>query len=135
MTRPIMGGLLMAAILIAVAATLKYAQNVHGVSPEFSARGFQMAVGITLAVYANFIPKSVPASRGPTPGGGRAQSLLRVAGWAFAVAGLLYTLIWAFAPLADASPISMLAVGCALAATFAYTLWICTRPRDESAAG
>lgn len=121
--RPILSGLVQAGVMIAAAAALKYAESVHAVAPDVAARAMQAIIGLSLAFIANFMPKSVPASRGATAAGGRAQSALRIGGWAFMIAGLLYAAIWALAPLTIAGDIAIVPVAAALVVTIAYALW------------
>jgi hypothetical protein len=125
--RPLLGGLMLGGLMLAVAAIFKYAEHAHAIAPDSATRATQAIIGLALAFYANFIPKNLPAP-------GRMQSAQRVAGWSFAVAGLGYAALWILAPLATADTVSVIVVAAAMAVTLGYALWICTtRPRNANA--
>ena len=54
-------------------------------------------LGLTIAVYANFMTKQ-PAKIPPTERGGRMQQARRVSAWAMVVAGLIYAAASLLAP-------------------------------------
>jgi len=117
--RLILNGLVMGGLLIVAAAILKFAEHAALITPGVSARGGQVAVGLALAAYANFMPKRLAV--------GRQLTALRAGGWAFALAGLAYAALWAFAPLSLAWPASIAVVAAALAICLVFTLWACAR--------
>jgi hypothetical protein len=121
-TRPVLQGLTAAGVLIVATWFLKHS----GLAPDISARAAQAIIGLALAFYANFIPKNFAAS-------GRMQAAQRVAGWAFAAAGLAYAAIWALAPLTMAANLSMIAVASAMVATLFYAIRCLMRPRADGA--
>jgi hypothetical protein len=117
MTRTILGGLTLAGLMILTAVLSKYAQAAHMIAPDTAARAVQVAIGLMLAIYANFMPKRVAAER--------TRIALRAGGWAFTLAGLGYALLWAFAGRALAEPFSTALVASALLVCLAYAAWAC----------
>jgi hypothetical protein len=88
-------------------------------SHELAVRALEVLIGLGLAVYANFIPKSLKAFRSPAAAQ-RAQAALRMAGWAFTLGGLGYAAAAAL-PLPDVAPMAIL--GTATAYVLGYTVW------------
>ena len=127
MSKAIQNGLLLAGLMLAAAISIKISQYAHIFSSDTASRVLEVVIGLFLALYANFMPKSVPATRGPTNAGGRSQAVLRVGGWAFALAGLAFAAIWALAPLNLAQPFSTFVVVLAIVVTLGYAVWACTR--------
>jgi hypothetical protein len=122
MMKGLLGGVALAAAMLAVAWLSRYAQAAHLLAPDAAARGSQVVIGLMLAAYANFMPKRV----GPA----LMQSVLRVGGWVYALAGLVYALAWAVLPLSLAWQVGVAAVGTALAVSIFYVVWACaTRAR------
>lgn len=119
MTRSITGGLLLGGSIIAVAIAIKVSEHAHIISSDEGVRAGQCAIGLGLAFYANYIPKTVAS--------GKRQMTLRVTGWLFMLAGLAYALLSAFAPRPLADNASMAAVATAVVLTIGYTIWACTR--------
>jgi hypothetical protein len=133
--RPLVVSLAAAGLLLAAAAGLKYAESIGLIGRDMSARTIQVIIGLMLAAYANFMPKSLGSPRGSTEAARWAQSALRVGGWSFAIAGLGYALMWALAPLDIADVISMAIVMSAMVATLGYTVRAyvaCRRNADPS---
>jgi len=118
--KPLIASLAVAALMLAVAAGLKYAESASMIGREMSARTIQVVIGLMLAGYANFMPKSLGSPRSSAEAARWAQSALRVGGWSFAIAGLGYALMWALAPLEIADVMSILIVGSAMVATLGY---------------
>jgi len=104
--KPIRGGLAMAALFLAIAASFKAAQTHLLMSPDLAGHSTDIIIGLSLALYGNFIPKQ-PARTS------HHQATLRASGWAFTLAGLIYALIWLVAPAPVAFPIAITAVGAA----------------------
>lgn len=119
MTRSITGGLLLGGALLAIAAAIKTVEHMNLISSDVAVRAGQCAIGLSLAFYANYIPKTVAS--------GKRQTSLRVTGWLFMLAGLAYALLSAFAPRPLADSASMAAVATAAVLTIGYTIWACTR--------
>lgn len=122
MMKGLLGGVALAAAMIAVAWLSRYAQAAHLLAPDVAARGGQVVIGLMLAIYANFMPKRI----GPA----LMQAVLRVGGWVYALAGLVYALAWAVLPLSLAWQVGVAAVGTAVAVSLGYVVWACaTRAR------
>jgi hypothetical protein len=117
MTRTLLSGLTLGGLMILAAVLAKYAQAAHMIAPDTATRLVQVAIGLSLAVYANFMPKRVAAER--------TRIALRAGGWAFTLAGLGSALLWAFADLALAEPVSTALVGSALLICLGYAVWAC----------
>lgn len=122
--------IVLALVFVGGALALKFAQHRHLITPDFSTRAFQAAIGLVLAAYGNLIPKSEPECGDVWSA--RKQSLLRTGGWLFTIAGLSYAAIWLAAPLERASDFGMAVVGTATAITLAYTLWVAATSRRRS---
>ena len=116
--KSIRGSLAMAALFLAIAACFKAAQTGHLISPDLAGHSTDIIIGLSLALYGNFIPKQ-PASSG------QHQAILRASGWAFTLAGLTYALIWLVAPANLAFPIAITAVACATLLSATRTLRAC----------
>jgi len=127
-SRPIVQGLALGAVMLAAAAALKLAGHAGLVSQEMVGRGGQAIVGLMLAVYANFIPKTPPAAVSH-PLAHRGQALLRLTGWAYTVAGLIYAAASLFAPLGLSTTLSVGAVLAAFVLSLGCFVWICVQRR------
>ncbi len=115
-------GIALAAALLIGAACIKYAQHHHLLSGSAAERGSQVITGLILAIYANFIPKRPRVAPGSAPTE-RMRPTLRLTGGAFAVAGLAYAGLWAFAPMDVAFPLSIVVMAGAIAVSLGYCLW------------
>jgi hypothetical protein len=82
-------------------------------------RALQVFSGLVLAVYANFLPKTLGTFREPMSAM-RMEAVLRVSGWAFMLGGLGYALT-SLLPLPDTVPIALL--GTATAYVLGYSAW------------
>jgi hypothetical protein len=80
----------------------------------------QVVIGLTLAAYANLMPKDVGRWRASATAAARAQSALRVGGWSMTLAGLAHAGIWAFAPLPVAHVAAIAVVASAMLITLIY---------------
>jgi len=96
-SKPIQQGLVWAGALIGTAILLKAAQTYHLIGADAVTRGNQAVMGLTIAVYANFMTKE-PAKIPPTERGGRMQAARRVTAWAMLVAGLIYAAVSLLVP-------------------------------------
>jgi small-conductance mechanosensitive channel len=133
--KPIMTSLVLAALLLAGAAALKYAQHAGMIDADIATRATHTMFGLLLAYYGNVIPKRLCASRS-IAADARKQSVLRVSGWSFMLAGLAYAAFSALAPQALASAGAIAAVALALAITLVYALWSATTcPKGVDASG
>ena len=122
----------LAAIILAVAAGLRYAEGAGTLGAEGARRIMQVLVGLSLAAYANFMPKQIGRARRSPEAESRTQAVLRVGGWSMTLAGLAYAGLWALAPLPVADVASMIVVAAALAVTFGYAIWSFTVCRSAA---
>lgn len=111
------GGIVVLALLASVAHT-------NGViTPDTATRIVLAATGLMVAWFGNRMPKTFSPSA-------RARSVTRVGGWSMAISGLIYAVLWAFAPFDIA-----LFAGCgAIIAGIAITTLYCLSLRRTNAA-
>jgi hypothetical protein len=87
-------------------------------------RGLNVVLGLAFVVYGNAIPKMMDTT---PPGTVReatvAQAVSRVAGWSVTLAFVVWTVVWAFAPLPIAKIASIAAVVANLAVLVGYSIW------------
>lgn len=126
-SKPILHGLAVAGVMLVGSAGLKLAESLQLIDGDTVMRGSQVIVGLALAAYANSIPKSPPSPVVGDRVDGRATPILRVAGWAFTLAGLAYAAFFAFAPAALSGRLSMMAAVGAIAVTLGYCVWTMRR--------
>ena len=110
----------LAALIVGMAAGLRYAQSLDLIGPDAARRIMQVTIGLMLAAYSNLMPKDVGPWRSSAAAVARTQSALRVGGWSMTLAGLAYAGLWAFAPLAIADVASMAVVASAMLITMGY---------------
>ena len=116
---PIRTGLLVAAAMLVAAVLLKGAGYLGLISHETVVRAAQALLGLMLAVYGNAMPKALP--KGATGG---TQTVLRVGGWAFTLAGLAYAGLSLFAPATISTQASVAAVVVAMVISLAAVVWV-----------
>jgi hypothetical protein len=127
MSKSILNGLAWAGVLIVSALILKFAEGQHAIGQDAAERGFQAVIGLTLAVYANFMTKR-PNTHSPDEFGARKQAALRLGAWLFFISGLIYAGASAFAPHPMDEYLALGAVGTALIVSAANFIRACTRP-------
>ena len=122
-------GLAVAAFLLATAFGLNYAEGAGLVEAEWKRRIMQVIFGLTLAIYANTMPKQIGAARGSLEAQSRTQTALRVGGWSFTLAGLAYAGFWAFAPvqIADFGSEAVLLTGFIVALAYSGSAYAACR--------
>lgn len=108
-----------AGLFLAAAWGLKLAERSGLINHAMVLRSVQALIGLGLAVYANFIPKSLGAFRNPAAAQ-RAQSALRTAGWAFTLGGLGYA-VTSVLRVPDVVPVILLST--ATAYVLGYVVW------------
>ncbi|HVU19790.1 MAG TPA: hypothetical protein VHE09_03600 [Rhizomicrobium sp.] len=111
-SKPILNGLAWAGVLIVSALVLKFAEGQHTIGLDAADRGFQVVLGLTLAIYANFMTKR-PTTHTADETGARKQAALRLGAWLFCISGLIYAAASAFAPHPLDEYLAMGAVGTA----------------------
>lgn len=132
MKRPITYSLITAAIMLIAAGALRYADTMHWLGSGGRERGIGVIIGLMLALMANVMPKMLPDHEQSVEGARRRQSVLRVSGWLFTLAGLGYAALSAFAPPEIAFPASIALVAGALVIAFGYTVACITRSRQDA---
>ena len=126
MSKSILNGLVWAGVLIVSAVILKFAQGQHTIGHDAAERGIQVVIGVTLAIYANFMTKR-PTTHGADARGGRMQAALRTGAWLFCISGLIYAAASAFAPHPLDEYLSMGAIGTAVVVSAGNFVRACTR--------
>lgn len=116
--------LVTAGTFIGGAFAFRIAEHAGLMSHEVAVRALQVFSGLALAVYANFLPKTLGTYRDPDSAK-RMEQVLRVGGWAFTLGGLAFA-VTAFLPLPDAVPIALL--GSATAYVLGYSAWAFMEP-------
>lgn len=107
-SRTIVLNIRLALATLVVAVLLKAAARAHLFGVESTTRSAQMLIGLFLAVFANFIPKKDGAS-----------VMTRRTGWAFALAGVAYAIMWAVLPVDVAFPFGLAVIGVVTVGVFA----------------
>jgi len=110
-----------ALLILGASAGLSYAQSLGLIGADAAKRTMQVIIGLTLAAYANMMPKDVGRWQASAVAVARAQSALRVGGWSMTLAGLAHAGLWAFAPLQVANVAGMIAVASAMLVTLIYS--------------
>jgi hypothetical protein len=101
------------------ALALKAIEKTGYLSHAAMVQAFQVFSGLALAVYANFLPKSLGTFRNPAMAMCM-ESVLRVSGWAYTLGGLAFA-ITSLLPVPDAVPVALL--GTATAYVMGYSIW------------
>jgi hypothetical protein len=116
--------LISAGSYIAGALALKAAEKAGLMSHADTVRAFQVFSGVGLAVYANFLPKSLGRFRDPAAAM-RMEAVLRVSGWAYMLGGVGYA-VTSLLPLPLEVSVAVLGSATAYAvgyAAFAFSPW------------
>ncbi|MGZ6048915.1 MAG: hypothetical protein ACXWKN_10995 [Phenylobacterium sp.] len=109
---------------LAGAFLLKIAERAGYLPPDTAAKALQVFNGLALAVYANFLPKTLGTFRNPAQALCMEQ-ILRASGWAFMLGGLGFA-ITSLLPLREEVPLAVL--GSATAYVLGYSIWaFCVR--------
>ena len=108
-----------AGVYIGGALALKAAEKAGLLPPDTGVRALQVFSGLVLAVYANFLPKTLGSFRDPVSAM-RMEQVLRVSGWAYMLGGLGFA-VTSLLPLPDAIPLAVL--GTATAYVLGYSAW------------
>ncbi len=132
--KPVLYSLVLAAVIVVGAVLLAVARKQGWVEGDLVTRGFNVIMGLALAVYGNTIPKMIDGAPLRSINDAKMrQSVGRVTAWAMTLGFLTWTGLWAFAPKAIAQVGSMIAVGTTVVVTLAYTLWkyVTLQPDDH----
>jgi hypothetical protein len=122
--KSIAGGMVVAALMIGTAFGMRYlkarglfAGDVH----EFVSRSTGVIMGIYVAFLANSLPKTlIPLARLREPA--FAQSLRRFIAATLVIGSLLFAVMWLFAPIGLALPLSLASLGSTFALVVAAIL-------------
>lgn len=113
MNKEVVGSLAWGVGILVLALCASLARKLGYLDSETVTRLVIGANGLMIAWWGNRMPKVfVPNAA--------ARQLRRVAGWSLVLSGLVYSGMWAFAPLALAVPVGCGAVAAGILVTFAY---------------
>ena len=122
MNREVMGSLAWAGAIIGLALASSLAEQQGYIEGDMPGRIVLGATGLMIAWYGNRLPKTLAPSA-------NTRQVNRVAGWSLALSGLIYAVLWAFAPFQVA-----LIGGCgAIIAGMAVTIGYCLSVRGKAA--
>jgi hypothetical protein len=125
MSKSIVGGLVWGGTILLCSFLLRLAQGNQLISADTASRGALVVIGLTLAVFANFMTKQNRAA--PTERGGRLQGAVRISAWLFCLGALIYAAASAFAPHPLDEILSMGAVGIAIVVSVGLFIRACAR--------
>lgn len=105
----------MAGLMLAVplALTVLFTSGFEAITDNVEQRAMGITFAVVMVLWGNYVPKRPASLSGSECSPSGQQAFNRFAGLMFMTTGLLYGLIWAFAPLDLALPVAMgvLAVG------------------------
>jgi hypothetical protein len=127
--KEILFGLKLAAVMIGGALLLTLARKQGWVDAEQVMRGNNVIIGLALAAFCNFMPKRMTGTPRTVHHATLAQSIGRVGGWAMTLAFVVWSALWAFAPLGLARIGAVVAVVAGVAVMIGYTVWKCAAGR------
>lgn len=130
--RPVLSSLVIAGVMLAAVLALALAKANGLIDKETVTRVVQALIGFVVAHSGNAIPKHV-SHRSTACAGARAQTFLRLNGWAMVLAGLAYSGVWVFAPIDIANVVSISAVLAALAVMLVSLAWLVFMPKKPEA--
>lgn len=109
--------------LIAISLSLAWAGRAGYVDGDWPTRITMILSTLMIAYFGNMIPKAIKRTA-------NARAASRLTGWAFVLAGLAATALWAFAPLDLAMPASIAIIGATVVLVFGYCL-LARSPRKD----
>lgn len=117
--------LIQTGVLLIGTAIVTIAHKMFGwIDNETTTRALMVMFGIFLAAMGNAMPKH---RDGPTPQtpqhAALQQSITRVGGWAMLIAGLVWAVLWAFAPRDFAEVWAVVVMLIAVAVTVIHGVW------------
>jgi hypothetical protein len=127
--KAILFGLKLAAVMIGGALLLTLARKQGWIDAEQVMRGNNVIIGLALAAFCNFMPKRMTGTPRTIHHATLAQSIGRVGGWAMTLAFVVWSALWAFAPLELARIGAVAAVIAGVAVMIGYTVWKCAGGR------
>jgi ammonia channel protein AmtB len=117
MKKELIGAFAWAGLMIALALGATFAKRHGYIAGDTATRVVIGMNGLWMAWYGNKIPKTFA----PSACARRAQ---RVSAWSMVLSGLVYTGLWAFAPIPMAIWVGSGAVFASVAVTLGYCLWL-----------
>jgi hypothetical protein len=93
------------------------------IEADTATRGVMVLIGLSLAVWGNLMPKMLEVPQRTVSEATVSQSVQRFAGWAMMIAGLLWAVLWGFAPQEIANPAGIAIMATSAVATMSYTVW------------
>jgi len=122
MRRKTLEALVLAGGMLVVSGGLTVAARFGLIESDTAMRGSMISIGLMMAFSSNLARKTAPT-------GPRTQRVNRVAGWSLTLAGLIYAVVWAFAPEDVALVTSTAAVALGLVITPVYCFWLRAKAR------
>lgn len=122
MNRDVIGDIGFALGIVVLALAASAARRAGYINQETVTRLVIGATGLMIAYFGNRMPKAfVPNAQ--------ARRIKRVAGWSLVVSGLIYTALFAFAPLPIACWGGSAAVLAGIAITILYGIALCNKAK------
>ncbi len=115
--------LVTAAALITLSLLLRALTPEH-LDPDHARRILGVAMGALVVFYSNAIPKALTPMMPGRRDHAADQAHRRFAGWSLVLGGLGFAAVWAVAPIAHATVLSVAVLGTALAAVIARVVGI-----------
>ena len=123
MKKDLIAGVGWAVAFLALALAGRFARELGYVDGETVTRVISCAIGLYVVWYGNRLPKAfVPSATG--------RRVRRVAGWSQVLSGLVYTALWAFAPI----PVAVKGGCTAIVAGIVVTVGYCLSLRSKAKA-
>jgi hypothetical protein len=117
-------------MIIPLAVTLAHAYGVVE-DPDGGRAAGMIALGLSLAVAGNAIPRMLPPMSSMQCDGARVQAFQRLAGWIWVLCGLGFATAWLALPVDAAAPVSTALVVASMIVTIVQLLRLC-RPRPHA---
>lgn len=116
--------LVITGVQVGGALLLSFAKHQGLIDGETVIRGVLALIGLGLAAYGNWIPKTTDGLPPHTLKlATLRQKVLRVAGWMMMLGGLGFAGLWAFAPLGVAQVAATIALGASMAVGLGFVAW------------
>ncbi|MET0656455.1 MAG: hypothetical protein ABWY94_12875 [Pseudoxanthomonas sp.] len=114
----------LAAVIVGGSLLLTLARQQGWIGQDEVVRGYNVIMGLALAVYGNFLPKVMHEMPARTlQEATLAQGVGRVTSWSMTLAFLIWAALWAFAPRDFAFVGSIVAVVASVVVMFGYIAW------------
>jgi hypothetical protein len=122
MKKELTKALVWAGVMLVLALGAVFARKHGYIDGDMANRVVFVAIGLWMAWYGNRIPKTFAPSA-------CARRAKRVSAWSMVLSGIIYTGLWAFAPISVAVWAGSGAVFASVAATLGYCLWLQSRSK------